>query len=186
MLDGNLQVSGELFVFLLYTGDDENGTTQWMEAVLPVKGQVDCQGALSTMVPDIGVSLSQLELTARPDADGEERLIHLEGMLDLDIKLYRNENVMILEDLFSPEKELIPTAAEESYESLVMRNASRCRAAGKIKKAGNRPRILQVCHSSGTVKVDELTITEKGVRVEGALLFEYLSISPQTIPSPLP
>lgn len=177
VLDGNLQVSGELFVFLLYTGDDENGTTQWMEAVLPVKGQVDCQGALSTMVPDIGVSLSQLELTARPDADGEERLIHLEGMLDLDIKLYRNENVMILEDLFSPEKELIPTAAEESYESLVMRNASRCRAAGKIKKAGNRPRILQVCHSSGTVKVDELTITEKGVRVEGALLLSILYIS---------
>ena len=37
--DGKLQVEGELFVFVLYDAGDENGTKQWMEYTLPVRGK---------------------------------------------------------------------------------------------------------------------------------------------------
>ena len=56
-----------------------------------------------------------------PDYDGEERLIQLEVVLDLDIKLYEEESVEILSDVYSPVKELVPITSQEVYESLVIK-----------------------------------------------------------------
>lgn len=175
--DGKLQVEGELFVFVLYDAGDENGTKQWMEYTLPVRGEADVAGCTPGLVADVKVGLGQMELQVRQDTDGEDRIIHAEGALDLDIKLYANREMEILEDIFSPEKELEIYRREELYETMVMRNSSRLRAVGRIRAEGTKPGILQVCSSQGTVKVDEVRMEEKGLKIEGALLVEILYVS---------
>ena len=52
------------------------------------------------------VSLTQPELTAKEDTDGEMRIFHLEGVLEFEIRLYGTEEAEILEDVYSPEKDL--------------------------------------------------------------------------------
>ena len=53
--DGKLQVEGELFVFVLYDAGDENGTKQWMEYTLPVRGEADVAGCTPDLVADVKV-----------------------------------------------------------------------------------------------------------------------------------
>lgn len=175
--EGKLTVEGELFVFVLYSGSDENGTKQWMEHTLPVRGQVEISGCVPELVPDVSVQLGQMEVQVHQDMDGEERIIHLEGTLDLDIKLYANQEMEILEDVFSPEKELEIFTREELYERMVMRNSSRLRAVGRIQAEGTKPRILQICNSQGVIKIDEVQITETGLQMEGAVLVQILYVS---------
>ena len=175
--EGKLTVEGELFVFVLYNGQDENGTKQWMEHTLPLRGEVEVAQATAEMVPDVSVSLGQMELQVHQDTDGEERIIHLEGMLDLDIKLYSNQELEILDDIYSPEKELEVFTREELYESMVMRNNSRLRATGRIRIEGTKPRMLQICNSQGTVKVDDVQITETGIQIDGAVVVQILYVS---------
>ncbi len=177
VMDGKLLVEGELFIFVLYDGRDENGTKQWMEHTLPVRGELDVSGCTPELVADVGVSLGQMEIQAREDMDGEERIIHLEGTLDLDIKLYANREMEILEDIFSPEKELEIFTREELYESMVMRNGSRLRAVGRIRAEGTKPRILQICNSQGVIKIDDVQMEETGLKIEGALMVEILYVS---------
>ena len=88
-------------------------------------------GCTPDLVADVKVGLGQMELQVRQDTDGEDRIIHAEGALDLDIKLYANREMEILEDIFSPEKELEIYRREELYETMVMRNSSRLRAGGE-------------------------------------------------------
>ena len=114
--EGKLAVEGKLFLFVLYRGEEEGSQCQWMEQTLPIKGELDCAGCKKEMVPDIEVSLSQAELFPKEDTDGETRMFHLEGILELEIRLYGNEEAEILEDVFSPEKDLEVTAGEETYE----------------------------------------------------------------------
>lgn len=177
--DGKLLTEGTLFVFVLYRGEGEENPCQWLEQTLPVKGELECAGCRKDMVPDIEVSFSQAELQPREDADGELRAFHLEGILDLEISLYGSEETEILEDVFSPEKELEVTAQEETYESLVMHNESRCKAEGKIRIQAAKPRILQICHSHGSVKIDQTKIVPGGIRIEGAVPASILYISPE-------
>lgn len=74
-----LSVQGKLFMFVLYRGDDETGSMQWSEQVLPFEGELECGGCSEEMIQDIDMSLAQVELQAREDTDGELRLLHMEG-----------------------------------------------------------------------------------------------------------
>lgn len=172
-----LAIQGKLFVFVLYRGDAEEGKVQWLEQAIPFEGRIECAGCREGLVPDISVSLSQMEVTAKEDTDGELRLFHLEGVLELEIRIYGNEEAEILEDVYSPEKNLKLSASEEVYESLVMKNESKCRAGGKIRIQSARPRILQICHACGCIKIDKRQIVQGGIQIEGAIPVSILYIS---------
>lgn len=175
--EGKLGVQGKLLLFVLYRADDETGSVQWMEQVLPLDGEMECGGCSAEMIPDIEVSLAQCDLSAKEDSDGELRLLKLEGVLELEIRLYQNEEAEILEDIYSPTKRLVPAVSEETYESLLMKNSSRCRASGKIRIQGAKPRILQICQINGSVKIDKTEMVEEGIRIEGAVPVSILYIS---------
>lgn len=175
--EGKIAVQGLLFLFVLYRGEDEKRSHQWMEQTIPFEGELACSGCSSGLIPDVEIMLTQSSLSAREDTDGEMRLLYLEGMLELEIRLYRNEEIEILEDVYSPEKQLEVIREEEEYERLVMKNESRCKTGGKIRIQSAKPRILQICHSNGTVKIDQTRIMQDGMQIEGALLVSILYIS---------
>lgn len=177
VMDGQLDVKGELFVFVLYEGDDENATKQWLETALPFQGSVECSGCTASMISQVGASLSESSLEVLEDYDGERRLLSLEAVLDLDIRLYTEEQVRVLEDVYSPVKELIPVREEQIYESLLMKNFSKVRASERIRLGGSQPRMLQTCSGRGEVKIDEAVITEEGISVEGAVFVSILYVS---------
>ncbi len=175
--DGSLFAQGNLFLFVLYRAQDDAQTVQWMEQTLPFEGEIRCGGCAPELIPDIGVTLAQAELTAKEDNDGELRLFHIEGVLELEIRLYGTEEAEILEDVYSPEKDLELVASEEIYESLVMKNESKCKCGGKIRIQSAKPRILQICNSNGSIKVDNTRIVEEGIQIEGAIPVSILYIS---------
>ena len=175
--EGSLSVQGKLSLFVLYRAADENQSIQWVEQVLPYEGEIPCEGCAPGMIPDIDITLTQAQTEPREDGDGEMRLFQIEGVLDLEIRVCKTEEVKILEDVYSPEKNLELMTTRESYESLVMKNESKCRAGGKIRIQGAKPRILQICHCSGSIKVDNTRIVEDGIRIEGAVLVSILYIS---------
>ncbi len=175
--DGKFSAQGNIFLFVLYRAEDENQSVQWQEQLVPFEGTIECGGCRPGLVPDMEISLAQPELTVKEDTDGEMRLFHLEGMLEFEIRLYGTEEAEILEDVYSPEKELELTTSREVYESLVMKNESKCKAGGRIRIQAAKPRILQICHSNGSIKIDNTEIVEDGIRIEGAVPVSILYIS---------
>lgn len=175
--DGGLEIRGELFIFLLYAADDEKRTKQWLETTVPFKQTLAAAGASETDIPDVAVTLSEVSVEIKADSDGEPRVAALEAVLDLEIRLYQEENVEILDDLYSIGKELVPIRKEESYESLVVRNFARCKAAERLRLEPKKPRMLQICHSRGEVKIDDASVVPGGVKVEGAVEVSILYVT---------
>ncbi|MDO5422308.1 MAG: DUF3794 domain-containing protein [Eubacteriales bacterium] len=177
VLDGELDVRGELFAFILYAADDEKATRQWIETSIPFQQTIAVAGSSPSNVPDVEMTLSSVSLEVKPDYDGEPRLVALDAVLDLDIRLYQEETVEILEDVYAPDRELIPVRKEETYESLVMRNFSKCRAGERLKLEPKKPRMLQICHSHGEVKLDDVQIVPDGLKIEGAVFVTILYVT---------
>ncbi|MCC8102650.1 MAG: DUF3794 domain-containing protein [Clostridiales bacterium] len=179
-----LTVQGNLFLFVLYRAEDEKESLQWIEQTIPVEGELACAGAAPGLVPDIEAALAGADLSTKEDIDGELRTFHLEGVLELNIRLYGTDTAELLADVYSPEKYLEPVTEEETYETLVVRNESKCKAQGKIRIQSAKPRILQICHCGGTVRIDQTRVeTGAGIKIEGALPVSILYISADdTIP----
>ena len=60
------------------------------------------------MIPFITVKLVHRDLELQPDADGEMREIAVDAVMELDIRLYEEEEVELLSDLYALDREVIP------------------------------------------------------------------------------
>lgn len=171
-----IAVKGELFLFVLYRGEDDNYSLQWLEHSIPFSEEIDCAGCAENMVPDVDFLLAHSELKIRTDSDGEERVLAVEAVLEMEIKIYEEEEISLLLDVYTPAKELHAVCETIKLESLLVKNFSKCRVSERLKTKENQGKILQICHSDGMVKVDHTQITENGIEVEGVVQVRILYI----------
>lgn len=174
--DNVVKAKGELFVFALYVGDDEGNPLQWLEYSLPFSGEVECGGCGEDLIPNIEASVMHQGIEVKPDADGEERLLMVDVVLELDMKLYREEEHDLVLDVYTPLKECIPHGRPEALESLLIRNFSKCRLSDRVEVKETQGKILQICHSQGKVKIDKTKVVDNGIQVDGIVHMKVLYI----------
>lgn len=175
-LDGKIHLEGALMVFVIYEGEGENSMIQWVEESIPFSGEVEMQGAVEEMIPAISVRLIHKGIEEKPDYDGEMRELDVDAVIELDIRLYEEQGLEILSDLYATNRELTVEAGEACFDTILTRNTGKCKLAEKITMNGSQ-RILQICHSTGNVKLDEVEARENVLTMDGALEVKILYLT---------
>lgn len=175
--DNKIILKGDLKVFILYVGDTQDQMVQYYEAQIPVHCNVDCMGCDERMVLDMDIWVMSTDIQVKPDDDGEERILDIEAVLELDIKVYEEEELELLSDFYSVEEELIPIKKDTTYKHLLMKNNSKVRLLESVFLEPGQPQILQICNASGKVKIDETSVVENGILAEGILEIHLLYIT---------
>lgn len=174
--DNVVKVKGELAVFVLYVGDDEGNPLQWLEYSLPFGGEVECPDCREELIPNIEVSMIHQGIDVKPDSDGEERIFQADVVLELDMKMYKEEEHDLVLDVYTPFKECVLHGKKEVLDSLLVCNSSKCRLTDRVEVKETQGKVLQICHSMGRVKIDKSAIVEDGILVEGIVLLKVLYI----------
>ncbi|MCI8663328.1 MAG: DUF3794 domain-containing protein [Hungatella sp.] len=175
-LDGRVHIEGEVMIFAIYTGEGENTPIQWLEESLPFAGEVELPEAVEGMVPSISVRLVHKELEAKPDYDGEMRELELDAVLELDMKLYEEQQIELLGDFYSNDRELELESGEVCFDRLLSKNTGKCKIGEKL-ELNSGERILQICHNDGTIKIDEVEIKEDSLQIDGVLEVSLLYLT---------
>lgn len=175
--ENQLQVSGELLVFLLYASEGENPIPKWLEYSIHFQETVECSGAQEDMVGDIHWELGSKELEIKPDSDGEERVVAVECVLELSVKLYQEETVDTMADVYATDRQLIAETRLVPFSRLLVKNESQCRTNKVMKVTDAQSRVLQICHVEGTVKTEHTEIVENGIKIDGSLYVKLLYIT---------
>ena len=168
-LDGKTHINGDLLVFAVYSAGGGQMPVQCFEETVPFSGDVELTESAEDMIPFITVKLVHRDLELQPDADGEMREIAVDAVMELDIRLYEEEEVELLSDLYALDREVIPETGTACFDTLAVRNQVRTKIQEKIQLTG-RQRILQMCHADGDVKIDEVQIREDGIHMDGVLV----------------
>ncbi|MHB8129392.1 MAG: DUF3794 and LysM peptidoglycan-binding domain-containing protein [Mobilitalea sp.] len=177
LLEDRFTIKGELPVFILYTTEAEENQIEYYETEIPFSGTIDCNGCTEDMIEDITFRIVSKSMEVKQDADGEERVLDLEVILELSIKVYEVEEPDILCDVYCPSKEVTPVIRNATYENLVIKNNSKYRIADRIKVLENQPNILQICHANGVIKIDDVVPEGQELYVEGVIEVGILYIS---------
>lgn len=175
-LDGKIHLEGALMVFVIYEGEGENSMVQWVEESLPFSGEVEMQGAVEEMIPAISVRLIHKGIEEKPDYDGEMRELDVDAVIELDIRLYEEQELQVLSDLYATNRELTVEAGEACFDTILTRNTGKCKLSEKVTMDGGQ-RILQICHSSGSVKLDEVEARDDVLAMDGALEVKILYLT---------
>lgn len=177
LLEDKFTIKGELPVFVLYSSESEESPIEYYETEISFGGTVDCNGCNENMIEDITFRILNKNLDIKADMDGEERVIDLEVILEMMIKVYEIQEPEVLYDVYSPCKEITPIVRNATYENLVVKNNSKYRIADRIHVPENQPNILQICHSDGLVKIDDIIPNGTELQVEGIIDMNILYIS---------
>ena len=177
LLDERFTIKGEIPVFILYSSEDEENPMEYYETEIPFSATIECSGCSEDMVDDITVGIASKSLEVKPDQDGEERVLDLEVILDMGIKVYETEEPEILCDIYCPSKEITPIVRNAAYENLVIKNNSKYRLADRVMIPEDQPRILQICHATGVIKIDDINMDGMGLLVEGVIEANILYIT---------
>lgn len=171
-----LQIDGELSVFCFYESPD--GKTDWIEQTLPYEGRVECYGADESMYHHLTATLEDVNVDIRMDEDGEMRTLGIEATLEMKLAVYQEEQVELLEDVYSLEEHCRLETKESSFEELLMQNHSKCKVTEQLTLPELKDDILQICHSTGRVQIDHTEVTEDGIQIDGVLHVGFLFVKP--------
>lgn len=173
--DGEIAIKGELCVFCIYMSDNAD-EMNYYDDVIPFSGKIQAPGCTEEMLPDISASVSEQSLIARPDANGEMRILDGELILDLDIKGYEDKDYEVMSDAYSPSCDLNLDTEYIDYQSYLIRNSVKCRMDERFKMPEGG--ILQIIDSSGRINIGDTVKEADGVTVEGSVTIDVIYIRP--------
>ncbi len=175
VMEEKITISGDIHLFLLYEGEGEDHPCRCFETTLPFSGVLECHGCREGMLPDIRYRLGQQELTARPDFDGEERNVSLELVLDIAIRIYEEERLEIISDIYGVSREISTVSHRADLRRLLSRVTGKTKVTDHIRVSGGT--VLQLLHSEGSVALEQQATVENGIQLQGSVLVKVMYIT---------
>ncbi len=175
IMEEKITVSGDVHLFILYEGEGEDHPCRCFETTIPFSGILECHGCHEGMLPDIRYRLGQQEMTIRPDFDGEERNIGLELVLDIAIRIYQEEKLEIISDIYGVSKEVSTVTHKANLRRLLSRVTGKTKVTDHIHVSGGT--VLQLLHSEGTVTLEQQSTVENGIFLQGSMLVKVMYIT---------
>lgn len=175
-VEGAVALVGEIGIFILYISADENQSVQWYESSMPFDGSIDVSGCTSDMIAYVGYQIQSCDIEIKPDYDGEDRVVEMEMVLDLNIKCYEEKQLAIIDDIYCPTKNILLENKTAKLHRLLVKNNSKCRVNNRI-KVNEAVKILQICNCTGVVKVDDVTVTDNSIAVDGIIVLNVFYIT---------
>lgn len=177
LMDKMMHISGEISVFFMYIPDEDNMLQQWNETTITFGGTIDIPEVSEGMISYANVELQNVGLELNTDDAGESRDVSADIILKLDIKAYEEREMDILKDVYSPYVNLIPTKSKGMYHKLLVKNSSRNKETIRLSVDQSKGNILQICNSGADIKVDNITVGENGLIVEGKIKAYVIYVS---------
>lgn len=174
-MEEKLTVSGDVRLFLLYEGEGEEHPVRSFETTIPMSGVLECHGCKEGMLPDIRYRLGQQELTVRPDFDGEERSIGIELVMDISVRIYEEEKLEIVSDVYGVSNEISTVTHSTNLRRLLARVTGKTKVTDHIHVVGDS--VLQLLHSEGTVALDQQSTVENGILLQGSMSVKVMYIT---------
>ena len=174
-MEEKLTISGDVHLFVLYEGEGEEHPIRPFETTLPFSGVLECHGCREGMLPDIRYHLGQQELTVRPDFDGEERSIGLELVMDISIRIYEEENLEIISDVYGVTNEISTVTHRADLRRLLARVTGKTKITDRIHVTGGS--VLQLLHSESAVVLEQQSTVENGILLQGSMSVKAMYIT---------
>lgn len=169
---GNIQVQGEAHTAVLYSNSE--GKLEWYETTVPFSETLEGTQMQVQPVSWVSCRLSEHELEPAEDYDGEMRAFSLNLVFDVNIRLWEEKTLDVLEDVYALDANLVPQRETVCTWKLLVKNEAKMRVAQQMRLAEEQEKILQLCTSEGNVDIDHVELMENGIQVEGILTVHIL------------
>src|SRR5699024_145741 len=135
--EGKLSSRGELFLFILYRGEEEQEPVQYYDWEIPFTSELECSDSRENLIGSIAASLGSHQSVVKPDEDGEPRSVEVDAVLELDLKGYREFQMPVLKDMYACSRRLRLKTRPMAFENLIFQNNAKTKVNHRAVSAGD-------------------------------------------------
>lgn len=165
---------GEAQFFCMYISDEwkEDYVTQ----TITFEGRIECLGLEEHQYHYMRYEIDDLSVDTQMDEDGELRIFNIEATLKMDVQVFQEQEMEVLDDIYTLDKKCELCSENIYLESLLLQNQSKCKIIEALSLPELRDDLLQICTADGMVQVEHVDVVEQGIVVEGILHLDFLYV----------
>lgn len=168
-MEGSIIINGQLSVFIIYIPEMENMPEQWLEQTIDFNGQLEMSEATEDVVSYIELWLNNVNVQPEINQDNEMRNLSVSALLKLNVKLYKETSIKVIEDVYKPGANLVPIMESKTYQKLLVKNASRTKEVVKMKIDKTKGQLLQICNSQAEIKIENILVRDNSLKAIGKI-----------------
>ena len=168
-MEGSIIINGQLSVFIIYIPEMENMPEQWLEQTIDFNGQLEMSEATEDVVSYIELWLNNVNVQPEINQDNEMRNLSVSALLKLNVKLYKETSINVIEDVYKPGANLVPIMEPKTYQKLLVKNASRTKEVVKMKIDKTKGQLLQICNSQAEIKIENILVRDNSLKAIGKI-----------------
>lgn len=176
LAEGEITVTGELLVHMVYKGQEESEQLQCLELAVPMQTKLTVPEADAGVISWVRVQTISNDLESVEDFDGEERLLNLETVLEIEYTLWQERMIDMLQDVYDVNSQLRCVSDNISLQQLLVKNDSRFRINERL-QLDEDAQVMQICSCVGNVQIDDVTLAEGHIEADGILQLQILYIA---------
>lgn len=176
-MDGKVSLKGELNCYFIYQAQGVAQAVKMLTKKVPFHGLLECSGCQSDMIVSVLPMLNQCTAEIKADLDGEDRVLFLEAVLDLQIRIYADEKISLLQDIYGTRQEIEPEAKTVQAPVLHVTGEGKCKLRQSHRLKEGTPKALQILHTCGTVFRDGEIWEDGKLSMMGSVQFQILYLT---------
>ena len=176
-MDGKVSLKGELNCYFIYTAQGVTQAVKMLTKKVPFHGLIECSGCQNDMIASVMPTLSQCTVEIKPDFDGEDRILYLEAALELMIRIYSEEKLALLQDIYSTSQEVIPEEKTVHAPVLHIAGEGKCKLKQTHRLKEGTPKAVQILHTCGTVFPDRESWEDGKLNLMGSVQVQILYLT---------
>lgn len=176
-MDGKVSLKGELNCYFIYQAQGASQAIKMLTKKVPFHGLIECSGCQGDMIANVMPVLNQCTIEIKADFDGEDRVLFLEAVLDLQIRIYADEKISLLQDIYGTCQEIEPEVKTVQAPVLHVTGEGKCKLRQSHRLKEGTPKALQILHTCGTVFRDGESWENGKLNMMGSVLFQILYLT---------
>ena len=121
------------------------------------------------VVSYIELWLNNVNVQPEINQDNEMRNLSVSALLKLNVKLYKETSIKVIEDVYKLGANLVPIMESKTYQKLLVKNASRTKEVVKMKIDKTKGQLLQICNSQAEIKIENILVRDNSLKAIGKI-----------------
>lgn len=173
-----VEMSAMMCVFVLYQSEKEE--TIWYETAAPVADRISCDMPGNDGFYQVKILSNQTSLEPREDLDGELRNVSVEGLVELEVSIWQEETVKLLEDAYCMTGELHVHRHKEEMWQIAIKNQVQLQVEDVCTLPEEKEAVC-LCNGQGEVWIQEVRAIDGLIHVSGLCHVEVLYLQGEDI-----
>lgn len=170
----HITLTGECHACIVYLSEEQEICC--FEVQEGFSNEIHCEGDNAGNIAWLRTQPAMHQVEAENDYDGELRQLSIEAALAVDGKVWSEETVEVLNDMYSVSCPVKPVFENVKVCSLLMKNDTKCRILEQLYRENSKKRILRICGTKTQAAIAQIKNADTGIIVSGVLQVNCVNI----------